>query len=258
MDVGLNLKIYENVFQAPGDIFQTLENEIQYIPSEECKVCIKGKQYLISRQVAAYGDLNLTYTFSGLSVTAKPWTPLLAEIKTQVENLTGFNYNFVLVNRYQDGDAFIRHHKDNEQDLEMNYAISSLSFGQSRTMIFKRPNFDDKRVELNDNSLLVMKPPTNRDWSHGIPKQKKRTGVRINLTFRKLKSVCNMKREHGEELSAYDVESCKKTKSEQPQVCFISLLLIFFQILMFPLILKCVFCTKTFFALFFIEYRHLF
>jgi len=47
----------------------------------------------------AYGDDGLTYTFSGVTIPARPWTPLLREIKTRIESVTGKMFNFVLINR---------------------------------------------------------------------------------------------------------------------------------------------------------------
>ena len=214
MENGLNIELYENAFQAPDDIFKSLETEIQYLPADQCQVRVHGKTFPIPRQLVAFGDPHLTYTFSGLTVACKPWTPLLLGIKQAVERVSGESYNFVLVNRYKDGNCCIGHHKDNEQDLDANSAISSVSFGEMRTMIFKRPNYPDQSVELKHNTLLVMKPPTNRDWTHGIPRQKDRKGTRLNLTFRKM----TVKRKEPETPTESPPETRKKPKMEEPKV----------------------------------------
>lgn len=197
MDYGLNISTYENVFSSPEEIFQKLEREIVYLPDEEARIHIKNKSYRVPRQIAAFGDSDLKYTFSGLTLRSEPWSPLLLEIKNTVEVLTGLEFNFVLVNRYANGDSCIGQHKDDESDLEENSPICSLSFGETRTMVFKRPNHPDQKVELKSNSLLTMHPPTNELWTHGIPRQKKRSGVRVNLTFRRMKrSAPDFKRKH--------------------------------------------------------------
>lgn len=197
MEDGLNLVIQENVFASPEEIFERLEKEIVYLPEDQCHIKIKGKSYPISRKIVAYGDPDLSYTFSGLTLTSQPWSPLLLEIKQLVENMLGVHLNFVLINRYENGNACIGQHKDDESDLDENSAICSLSFGETRTMVFKRSGYPDKRFQLKTNSLLVMNPPTNQFWTHGIPKQKKQSGVRINLTFRTMKTR-NDKRKHVE------------------------------------------------------------
>jgi len=186
MDSSLNIQLYENALSNSADAFESLEREVQYLLPEDCKVKIRGKEYAVPRQLCAFGDEGLTYTFSGLTVNCQSWTPLLLEIKAQVESLTGVEYNFVLINRYKDGSCCIGQHKDNEVDLDDSCPIASLSLGETRTMVFKRPKFNDHRIELKDNSLLLMRPPTNQYWTHGIPPEKKRSGVRLNLTFRRI------------------------------------------------------------------------
>lgn len=215
--------MHENVCQFHEDIFQKLEREIVYLPEEECKISVKGKVCALPRKIAAFGDSDLAYTFSGLTIKAQPWSPLLLEIKNTVESVTNADFNFVLVNRYEDGHACIGQHKDDEPDLEVDHPICSFSLGETRTIVFKRPNYKDKRIDLKSNSLLVMKPPTNRIWSHGIPRQPKRTGVRINLTFRKIiKDVHEMKRKRADGMMA---ENKKKIKMDEHNVSIYNFIL---------------------------------
>ena len=218
MEDGFNISLQENVFASPEEIFEKLEREIVYLPEELSRINIKNKSYPISRKIAAFGEPGLSYTFSGLTLTSQPWPSLLLEIKVLIENLLGISFNFVLINRYEDGNACIGQHKDDESDLEENYPICSLSFGETRTMVFKRSGFPDKRIQLKSNSLLVMNTPTIKLWSHGIPKQSKRSGVRIDLTFRMMKptianDVTSNKRKHVE-----NEEGLKKKKEVKRMV----------------------------------------
>lgn len=182
-----NVDLHKNVFLSPDEIFQNLEKDIQYIPSNEFLVRVMGKTFSPFRSIAAYGDPYVSYTYSGLTVRCKPWTPLLSYLKRHVERATGYEYNFVLINRYQNGFSHIGYHRDDEKDLDTSYPICALSFGETRTLIFKRSGYANRIYELESNTLLVMKPPTNLYWSHGIPREKKRTGVRVSLTFRKIR-----------------------------------------------------------------------
>ena len=117
--------------------------------------------------------------------------------------MTGIDYNFVLVNRYQDGSDRIGEHKDDEKELDPSVPIASLSIGQERDFIFKhqdllkKRNHDDnklntlslhRKILLKDGMLLLMNPPTNQFWYHALPPRSLKTcaGVRINLTFRKI------------------------------------------------------------------------
>lgn len=63
------------------------------------KVQVFGKWHSVPRKQATYGDAGLTYTFSGLTLTPKPWIPVLERVRDQVCRVTGQTFNFVLVNR---------------------------------------------------------------------------------------------------------------------------------------------------------------
>ena len=100
-------------------------------------------------------------------------------------------YNFVLVNRYKDGNDKMGDHKDDEKELDPSVPIASLTFGAERDFIFKHQNkkinkIDDVKIILKDGMLLLMKNPTNSFWYHGLPQRKKCFEPRINLTFRKI------------------------------------------------------------------------
>ena len=91
----------------------------------------------IPRNQAAYGDEGISYKYSGVTVTAKEWTPTLREIRGKVESATGKRFNFVLVNRYKDGRDYVGEHKDDEKDLEESYPIASVTLGATRDFYFK-------------------------------------------------------------------------------------------------------------------------
>ena len=110
--------------------------------------------------------------------------------------LPGFRYNFVLVNRYKDGSDKMGEHKDDEAELDPLVPIASLSLGQERDFVLKHQDFRagtnksiaPHRMPLANGTLLLMNPPTNRLWFHGLPPRSPKAcpGVRVNLTFRKI------------------------------------------------------------------------
>lgn len=71
------------------------------VPGEEATVQVFGKVYNIPRKQATYGDAGLTYTYSGMTRMACPWTPTLEHIRNAVTRTTGQMFNFVLVNRWE-------------------------------------------------------------------------------------------------------------------------------------------------------------
>lgn len=63
------------------------------------RVQVFGKWHSVPRKQATYGDIGLTYTFSGLTLSPRPWIPILQRIRDRVSAVTGQTFNFVLVNR---------------------------------------------------------------------------------------------------------------------------------------------------------------
>lgn len=102
--------------------------------------------------------------------------------------------------RYKDGRDHIGEHQDDEKDLEPDAPIASLSLGSTRDFIFRHksvkqklkyqpPNTDKLKIELKHGTLLVMNHPTNSHWYHSLPVRKTVVGVRINMTFRKIRKL---------------------------------------------------------------------
>lgn len=96
-------------------IFDALVDQVEY--DFNSRVVIFGKSIPIPRKQAGYGDIGTTYSFSGTTVRARPWIPILSDIKKDVEKATGKKFNFCLVNYYKNGSEYIGYHKDDERDL---------------------------------------------------------------------------------------------------------------------------------------------
>ena len=62
-----------------------------------------GKQVNIPRLQAFMGDRGIRYTYSGLTLTASGWHPLVEQLKQAVEAATQCSFNAVLLNLYRDG-----------------------------------------------------------------------------------------------------------------------------------------------------------
>ncbi|XP_041854541.1 DNA oxidative demethylase ALKBH2 isoform X1 [Melanotaenia boesemani] len=162
---------------------------------EEAKVQVFGKVYDIPRKQATYGDAGLTYTYSGVKRSACIWTPTLEYIRDAVTKVTAQTYNFVLINRYKDGQDHMGEHRDDEKELDPSSPIASVSLGAARDFIFRHRDARGKqssqqiervKLELAHGSLLLMNPPTNTVWYHSLPVRKKVLKPRINLTFRRI------------------------------------------------------------------------
>jgi alkylated DNA repair dioxygenase AlkB len=159
------------------------------IPWRQDSVFVWGKMHLQPRLIAWYGDPGSEYTYSGIRLTPLPWTDLLLEIKKRVEIATAASFNSVLLNYYRDNRDSMGFHSDDEPELGARPVIASLSLGEERTFILKHKTnklAKPVRLKLASGSLLVMKGETQRYWQHGVAKQTRPCGRRINLTFRRI------------------------------------------------------------------------
>jgi alkylated DNA repair dioxygenase AlkB len=160
------------------------------------KIVVWGKMYSQPRLVAWYGDRGSDYTYSGIRLTPLPWTDLLLEVRRlRVETVTASSFNSVLLNYYRDNRDSMGSHSDDEPELGERPVIASVSLGEERTFVLKhKANKLAKpvRLRLASGSLLLMKGETQRYWKHGIAKETRPRGPRINLTFRRIVSQANV------------------------------------------------------------------
>ena len=159
-----------------------LLNTIQWKNDE---AIIFGRHIITKRKVAWYGNDGYSYTYSNTTKQALSWTKELLELKALVEHLTGEKYNSCLLNLYHDGNEGMAWHSDDEKSLGKDTSIASLSFGAERKFALKhRVSKHPVALILENGSLLVMKGVTQSNWLHSLPKSKKITTPRVNLTFR--------------------------------------------------------------------------
>jgi len=162
--------------------FDRLLNTIEWKNDE---VIIAGKHIITKRKAAWYGNKNYAYRYSNTTKYALPWTTELSALKTLVESQCGFTFNSCLLNLYHNGDEGMSWHSDDEEVLGENPTIASLSLGSERRFSFKhKATKKNVSMLLQQGSLLVMKASAQTHWLHSLPKTRKSTTPRINLTFR--------------------------------------------------------------------------
>ena len=164
---------------------ELLTHLVQYTKWRQELIRVYGKPYLQPRLSAWFGDKS--YRYSGIHLAPMPWTTQLLEIKSQVENLSGHFFNSVLLNYYRDQSDSMGMHSDDERELGPQPVIASLTLGETRDFLLRHKT--DKRLKtiklpLPAGSLLLMRGDTQRNWRHGIGRQKSICSPRINLTFR--------------------------------------------------------------------------
>lgn len=171
----------------PADVL--LRKLIEETPWRHEAVTIYGKKFMQPRLIAWYGDPEQKYSYSGIDLEPLPWTPTLSRIRDIVRDFSKETFNSVLLNYYRDHRDSMGFHSDDEKELGPTPVIASVSLGATRRFVLKhRTRLELKPVRLNltSGSLLLMKGLTQKNWMHGIDKQTKPCGPRVNLTFRRI------------------------------------------------------------------------
>lgn len=178
---------YGNIFTPAEAVhyFAVLEKAVPW----RCDIIrMFGKEIVTARKVAWYGDRPFEYDYSGHAHQALPWTAELIEIKNRTEETCKAAFNACLLNLYHHGNEGMGWHSDDEEELEPTAPIASVSFGAPRKFSFKHKS--DKTnisVLLENGSLLTMDASSQRHWLHALPKSRKVSAPRINLTFRRMR-----------------------------------------------------------------------
>ncbi len=168
-----------------ADADQHFKKLLENIQWQHDEAVIFGKKIVTKRKVAWYGAEPFSYSYSGTTKSALPWTEDLLALKSIAEEASDERFNSCLLNLYHDGSEGMAWHSDAEKELKQNGAIASLSFGAERKFSFKHRKTKETVAQmLEHGSLLVMKGETQSHWLHCLPTTKRVSTPRINLTFR--------------------------------------------------------------------------
>jgi alkylated DNA repair dioxygenase AlkB len=179
---------YFQAFLAPQQADTLLARLSHEVDWRQDRIRLFGKLHNIPRLQAFQGDSGVQYTYSGLTLEAARWHPLLAPLRDRLCDLLHHPFNAALMNLYRDGDDSMGWHSDDETALGSCPLIASLSLGASRRFLLRRKDNHAERIELllEHGSLLVMGGALQHHWQHSVPRTRKVKDARINLTFRNL------------------------------------------------------------------------
>lgn len=180
------LEIIEAFYDAAEceRIYRRLLHEQQW---PDNRYAVAGRQFILPRLQTWHADPGIHYSYSNNLLQTRSWTPLLSDIRAQVESFLNFSFNSVLVNLYRNGNDYVSWQADNEPELGEKPFIASLTFGAERHLQFRHKKSSDcGGVLLRTGALLIMQPDFQHNWLHSVPIDTNVTEGRINLTFRKV------------------------------------------------------------------------
>lgn len=172
------------------ELFDAIMSSVEW-RDEVVKVPFANKTTKAKRLTYSYGDVGTSYRYAGKNENpTTKWLKELLPIKERIEKITNSTYNFALLNYYRDGNDCIGAHSDSESGIVPESTIASLSIGIERDFVLqhKKEKSDRRVVCLGNGSLLTMGGKCQEFYKHEVPKRKRVTKGRINITFRKLKT----------------------------------------------------------------------
>ena len=160
-----------------------LDHLTEVIAWEQHEITLFGRTVPTPRLTAWMGDA--AYAYSGVVNEPAPWPPALAGLRDRLNTELGVELNSCLANLYRDGTDSMGFHSDDEPELGPEPTIVSISLGARRRFVLRHRGTRERWTwELGAGDLLVMRDESQRDYAHAVPKTKRATGSRMNLTFR--------------------------------------------------------------------------
>ena len=143
---------------------------------------IFGRRVTAPRRLAWFGDAGLNYRYTGTDHLAEGWPTALSALRDRVQAVAAQEFNFLLLNRYANGQQYMGWHRDDEAGCAGN--IASLSLGAPRRFRYESEiNGKSEQIDLEHGSLLLF----DGRRRHCLAKTVRPVEERINLTFRLLK-----------------------------------------------------------------------
>ena len=167
-------------------------------PRDECFMSTKTDSY-------TYGRDRGVRTYEPI-----PYTARIEEIRKQVSEIVGVDYEACFLNKYDDERKHLGWHADDSPSIDHTAGIAVVSFGAEREIWFRKMGWFDnnqnqdpammeaaliasmerdkaiERVLMPHGSLMLMPAGFQQTHQHRIPKHGAKCGVRVSLTFRKL------------------------------------------------------------------------
>lgn len=184
----------------PARATQSLAQLQAEVPWKQEEISLYGRRHLLPRLTCWMADPGCGYRYSGLANVLESWSAAAEQLRHELEAVSGWRFNSLLLNRYRDGRDAMGWHADDEPELDPAAPIASISLGASRDFRL-RPRPSPRRpggvpqpfgftdcvpfnIPLHSGDLLLMEPPTQLWWQHALPRRLRIEEERLNLTFR--------------------------------------------------------------------------
>ena len=146
---------------------------------------------LHNRSLCYYGISN--YCYNGVKHQSKPIPESGNYLNLILDHLKSilpdFQFNSVLLTKYNNGSDCLGFHSDNEPEIMPNSDIVTISLGQPRVMKFRCPpvynEYQEHELTLNHGDVVIMSRNSQNIFEHSIIADDS-LNPRISITFRLL------------------------------------------------------------------------
>jgi len=138
------------------------------------------------------GGASAIYRMPGCNeknIATTNWTPTVKYVCEKASEEIGQKINHCVLTLFRNEDDSLSFHKDKLVDLKENSIILSISFGETRPILFHSEDGKHRQtIMLRPGSLLAIGYKTNKMYFHGIPKLGEPVGPRVSLSCRSIES----------------------------------------------------------------------
>ena len=103
---------YRPEFYPSDQAWMLYEQILAQTEWRQDRLTVYNKEHLAPRLSCWFGESWMDYSYSNHTMKASAMTPLLLEIKADIERASGDHFNSVLVNYYRNGDDSNGWHSD--------------------------------------------------------------------------------------------------------------------------------------------------
>jgi len=177
-----------------NEIFDKIMEESQFVQMFNIS---KTVAYPIPRLVTAQSDridsgASAIYRMPGCNeknIATTKWTPTVRYVCEKASEQINQKLNHCVLTLFRDQEDSLAFHKDKLVDLKDDSLILSISFGETRPILFYSMDGKHRQtIMLRSGSMLAIGPRTNRQYMHAIPKLSDPVGPRVSLSLRTVES----------------------------------------------------------------------
>ena len=188
--------------------------------TDNLEVSTNFTEILNNRSTAFYG--LFPYSYGNITHKVKDYSEnvYLQKLLNYVDiAYPRFNYNSALVQKYDSGNQFIPHHSDNEECIEEDSSVLTISLGESRTFEFldKYSNSCHEQLTLNHGDALFMSKASQNHFTHSLLKDTSKN-VRISITLRLLKPMIGTSISNKDSCTQTDESGIVKTTTHHEHI----------------------------------------